>query len=518
MKRLIFLSFIGLFLHSCSTRSGHVLGVEGRLPYHPEIPLGMVYIPGGSFNMGQNDSDVPFVHQTRNRAVSVQAFYMDQTEISNNEYRQFVHWVRDSIARELIYAYEDYAELDETDIERYINYDELYFDEDALEWVEYDPAERATNREYFNLNWDRKLDWYNEDFAPVLNQLYLKKSERFFKRKELDTRKFVYRYQWINIREAAQRGRIDVNPNGYDADGEIVDGHRELVGPQHPFQEERLVGQDADFGYFNELGHNNAIRGHSDRGQFIIDEQIQVYPDTLCWIRDFTYSFNDPMTNMYFWHPAYDNYPVVGVSWQQARAFSVWRTQLLNNWLVENGDLYVNDFRLPTEAEWERASRGDLDQSQYPWGGPYIRNESGCFLGNFKPMRGRYFDDGGFHTVKVYSYNPNGWGLFCMAGNVAEWCETAYDESMYEFSHDLNSDYRYDALDWDPPAMKRKVIRGGSWKDIGYYLQNGTRTYEYQDTTKSYIGFRNVMTHLGRGGRDFSREGGEELKSDIQLR
>ena len=333
----------------------------------------MVYIPGGSFNMGQNDSDVPFVHQTRNRAVSVQAFYMDQTEISNNEYRQFVHWVRDSIARELIYAYEDYAKLDETDIERYINYDQLYFDEDALEWVEYDPAERATNREYFNLNWDRKLDWYNEDFAPVLNQLYLKKSERFFKRKELDTRKFVYRYQWINIREAAQRGRIDVNPNGYDADGEIVDGHRELVGPQHPFQEERLVGQDADFGYFNELGHNNAIRGHSDRGQFIIDEQIQVYPDTLCWIRDFTYSFNDPMTNMYFWHPAYDNYPVVGVSWQQARAFSVWRTQLLNNWLVENGDLYVNDFRLPTEAEWERASRGDLDQSQYPWGGPYTR-------------------------------------------------------------------------------------------------------------------------------------------------
>jgi formylglycine-generating enzyme required for sulfatase activity len=48
--------------------------------------------------------------------------------------------------------------------------------------------------------------------------------------------------------------------------------------------------------------------------------------------------------------------------------------------------------------------------------------------------------------------------------------------------------------------MKRKVIRGGSWKDIGYYLQNGTRTYEYQDTAKSYIGFRSVMNYLGRGG------------------
>jgi formylglycine-generating enzyme required for sulfatase activity len=518
MRRIFFLSLIGFILYACAGRTGHLVGVQGRTIYYPEVPIGMVYVPGGSFNMGQNDSDVSFMHQNRNRAVSVQAFYMDQTEISNNEYRQFVFWVRDSIARELIYAYEDYENLDESDIEKFINYQDRYFDEDALEWVEYDPAERETNRQYFTLNWDRKLDYSKEDFAPVLNALYLKKTERFFKRKEFDTRKFIYRYQWINIREAAQRGRIEVIPDGYDKDGEKSEDHRELVGPPHPFQQDRLVGQDADFGYFNKLGHNNALRGHTDRSQFIIDEEIRVYPDTLCWIRDFTYSFNDPMTNMYFWHPAYDNYPVVGVTWQQARAFSVWRTQLLNNWLVENGELYVNDFRLPTEAEWERASRGDLDQSQYPWGGPYIRNDSGCFLGNFKPMRGRYFDDGGFHTVKVYSYNPNGWGLFCMAGNVAEWCETAYDESMYEFSHDLNTDYRYDALDWDPPAMKRKVIRGGSWKDIGYYLQNGTRTYEFQDTAKSYIGFRNVATHLGRGGRDFTREGGEELKSDIQLR
>jgi sulfatase modifying factor 1 len=64
-------------------------------------------------------------------------------------------------------------------------------------------------------------------------------------------------------------------------------------------------------------GQNNAIRGHSDRSKFIIKEVINVYPDTSCWVHDFTYSFNEPMTENYFWHPAYDDYPVVGVTWSR---------------------------------------------------------------------------------------------------------------------------------------------------------------------------------------------------------
>jgi formylglycine-generating enzyme required for sulfatase activity len=86
-----------------------------------------------------------------------------------------------------------------------------------------------------------------------------------------------------------------------------------------------------------------------------------------------------------------------------------------------------------------------------------------------------------------------------MAGNVAEWTNTAFDEGVYEFTHDMSPEYDYYAKVDDPPSMKRKVIRGGSWKDIGYYIQTGTRSFEYSDTAKSYIGFRCVMSFLGRG-------------------
>ena len=163
---------------------------------------------------------------------------------------------------------------------------------------------------------------------------------------------------------------------------------------------------------------------------------------------------------------------------------------------------------MPTESEWEYASRGGLHIAAYPWGSPYTRNSRGCFLANFKPLRGNYVDDGGFHTVHVFSYSPNEWGLYNMAGNVAEWTSNAYDESAYDFGHDLNMDYGLNGWeDWhasndDPPVLKRKAIRGGSWKDIGYYMQCGVRTFEYKDSAKAYIGFRNVMSYLGRAEGD----------------
>jgi formylglycine-generating enzyme required for sulfatase activity len=498
MKKLIYFILVVLTITSCTTQSsnGHLIGASGRPVWYQADPYGMLYIKSGAFNMGQSDQDVPSTNNNKTKTVSVAAFYMDQTEITNNEYRQFVNWVRDSIALRLL--------AENIDEEQFLikTYDDNLDENDSEKW---------------NLNWNAKFsysafnpanpDKTEAETAPVLASMFLNESERFYSRKEIDTRKLRFEYYWIDLQEAARKGRVKIKTLA-NSEAEIDTDHREkMVDAQgnesempFPADPGQVSGKDYNLGFRNSKGQNNAIRGHSDRSRFIIKEIINVYPDTLCWIHDFTYANNEYMTNMYFWHPAYDEYPVVGVTWQQCNAFNVWRTQLLNTWRNAHREAYVQDFRLPSETEWEYAARGGLDNNPYPWGGPYARNSRGCFLGNFKPIRGRYMEDGGFHTVKATSYHPNDFGLYCMAGNVAEWCRTAYDESMYEYGHDMNTEYIYNALDHDPPSMKRKVIRGGSWKDIGYYLQTGTRTYEYQDTAKSYIGFRSVMNYLGRGG------------------
>jgi len=438
MKKLLkisALSLVGLpiLLSSCgNSGSGQLVGVQNRIQWFQPDPYGMLYLPMGSYNMGPSDQDVPYASTTKSKTVSVQAFYMDETEITNNEYRQFVFWVRDSIAHRIVGE-----EVDEEHLWMVDRYDQ-----------DYDTP---------HINWNSRITWSDAEQREALEVMYYPEFERYKGRREMDGRKLDYEYFWIDYRDAARKG-----------------------GPGAPLRQ----------------------RGMTDRSVFIKRDVINVYPDTLVWVHDFTYSFNEPMTKMYFSHPAYDDYPVVCVTWKQARAFGIWRTDLLNNYLKKIGGVNVQDFRLPTESEWEYAARGGLDLNPFPWGGPYIRNTRGCFLANFKPMRGNYVDDGGFHTVPGSSYSPNDYGLYCMSGNVAEWTSNAYDESSYDFAHDLNMDYVYEAKDDDPPVLKRKVIRGGSWKDISYYLQTGTRTYEYQDTAKSYIGFRCVMSYLGRAKGD----------------
>ncbi len=512
MKKLLVLASFVAVVTVCNQKTGELIGVGGREPWFQPDPFGTLWIPMGSYHMGPSDEETPMAHTAKSKMVSVQAFYIDDSEISNNEYRQFVYWVRDSIARKLL-AFGSNPEAEEFQIpqEDFLSMWPIYKGDNNLQ----DPY----------INWEKKINWDSpdDDYRADLQPMYLPEVERFYNRKEIDTRKLNYEYYRIDIRLAASKSnrfQPQKSPDIQDAAHEykkadyingvvLNDGQNGAPGsPSTPVGD---PGKDAKtLGTYNvkdqvSVGQGNYVpreRKGVDRSAFIIKDVINVYPDTLAWVHDYTYSFNEPMTNMYFWHLAYDQYPVVGVTWKQARAFSIWRSLLLNNFLIGSGQSIVNDFRLPTESEWERAARGDLDLSPYPWGGPYIRNANGCFLGNYKPMRGSYIDDGGFHSVYIYSYNPNDFGLYCMAGNVAEWTSNAFDESAYDFEHDLNPDYLYDAQDKDANVLKRKVIRGGSWKDIGYYLQNSSRTYEYQDTAKCYLGFRNVMTYLGRAKGD----------------
>ncbi len=435
MKNLLTFLFIAAILSSCTkSGNGELIGVQNRPIWNPTDPYGMVYIPQGSFNMGPGDQDVPYAHVTQHKTVSVAAFYIDETEITNNEYRQFVNWVRDSIAR-------------------------VYLADNAVpgyEWIE----ERDVNGyiiplEEFVLNWDRPIRYDDPLVRDVLERedFYLPENERFYSRRELDSRNLIFVYETQDIPEAS----------------------RKINRPQ----------------------------GKKDRSVYINTKEINIYPDTLVWSHDYAYSYNDPWTRNYFHHPAFDEYPVVGVNWHQAVAFSKWRTKILDEYLMDRDEPLNDEFRLPTESEWEYAARGGLDLSPYPWGGPYTTNDQGCFLANFKPRRGNYTADGGVRTVKVASYNPNNYGLYDMAGNVSEWTDNTYDESVMSFAHDMNMDFKYDAKETDPNIKKRKVIRGGSWKDISHFIQTGTRDYEYQDTAKSYLGFRNVISFLGRDKVDF---------------
>lgn len=431
MKKLLLLGSIALILVGCSNSgNGELIGVQNRPVWNPTDPYGMVFIPQGSFNMGPGDQDVPYAHVTQHKTVSVSAFYIDETEITNNEYRQFVNWVRDSIARVI---------LGENGVEGY----ELIEEDDYGNFI--DPP---------IIDWSRSIRWDDAEVREVLeDEMYLPEHERFYSRREFDTRKFVFKYENFDIKTASSRP--------------------------------------------------NKAQGKIDRSVFLDRPEVNIFPDTLVWTSDYTYSYNDPWSRNYFHHPSFDDYPVVGVSWKQAIAFSKWRTQILNDYLIGRDEPLHDEFRLPTESEWEYAARGGYDLSPYPWGGPYTTNQEGCFLANFKPRRGNYVADGGIKTVKVASYNPNNFGLYDMAGNVAEWTNNAYDESAFNFSHDMNMDFNFDAQDSDPQILKRKVVRGGSWKDISHYMQVGTRDYEYQDTAKSYIGFRNVISFIGRDKADF---------------
>ena len=438
IKKFILLTTVLVLVASCNSGDrGQLVGVKGK-SWHPEKPYGMALVPGGAFIMGKSDDDIAGVQDAPTKTATVRAFYMDETEITNSEYRQFVFWVRDSVLRLKLAEMADlegktpgngdigefaYLDSDPDDLNAYESY--------MLNT--YGNEQRKINRDadlYFNTD-----DYPDELYAEVMDGMYLPLEESYNGQRTWDVKQFKFQYTYMDIAKAARDRNLK-------------------------------------------------------RSEVVQQEEVEVYPDTTAWIRDFAYSYNEPMHNDYFWHDAYGGYPVVGVSWKQARAFCQWRTLHHNGYQRSKGRQPVNSYRLPSEAEWEYAARGGLQGASYPWGGPYTKNDRGCFMANFKPLRGDYAADQALYTVEADAYDPNDFNLYNMAGNVSEWVNGSYDPASYEFSSTINPNV-------NDPNNSRKVVRGGSWKDVAYFLQVSSRDYEYADSARSYIGFRTVQDYMG---------------------
>ena len=227
-------------------------------------------------------------------------------------------------------------------------------------------------------------------------------------------------------------------------------------------------------------------------GEFLLDlksngieaDYLIAVPDTSKWRSKLTY--NEPYVEYYFRHPAYADYPVVNVTQAGADLYCVWLTQKMR---LKYPKLNFNDFRLPTKEEWVYAARGSLQNSPYPWGGPYVRNGAGELLANFahigeqnikRKVDGKFViadsSEFMFGSIDDYSadilapsksYSQNGYGLYNMVGNAAEL------------------------------VARDTVAMGGSWLSPGFDIQV---TSEVSATeAKPTIGFRVVSSYVGMG-------------------
>jgi formylglycine-generating enzyme required for sulfatase activity len=428
-------------------------------------------------------------------------YYIKKTEVTNGEYREFVNWVKDSISRDLIY---EKLKSDEKALE-YLEYIEYYSSEPGEEWYELDPSDRFRNREIFILNWDKKIDYQNEEIRKIIDEyFYPQNHTRFYKRKEVDTRKLKYRYYWIN------------------------DGVQNLS-----FQQSDEI-----------------------RPTKIIDEVVDIYPDTTVWVRDFFKLSNDPMTNMYFWHPAYDNYPVVGLNYNQIQAFLYWKSMMLQKELNRKNKSYKVTCKLPNEVQWDMAStmkkeKRDLvifpEQYRYTSDDSWItdlmlsqsysvdtlvevtenqENLKIVYRDSLDYLNGtayssvnlidgvtpRYLFNVTSDESKFAQLNQDDIGVTFMGGNVSEWVDCGYKQwkSILEYRHKLlnadsirsarfvmNNEKYYDSLFNVENGI---MVRGSNWYDHRYLSYNGKNVRgmnakRFVDPNKSFatVGFRYIV-------------------------
>lgn len=441
-----------------SAYGGEVTGVGGGRGFTEPTPYGMTMVNRGSLRMGIDNGDSLWGNVAPVKDISVDGFWMDETEVTNSKYRQFVMWVRDSILRTRL-ADPAYGG------------DETFL---ITEDQNHDPIPPR-------INWKKPLPRKpNEDQMRAYESLYI--TNPVTGEKLIDASQLTYRYEIYDYTTAAlRRNRMKAEERNLNTDI--------AVNP------DEVVMITKDTAYVNDEGKiiretiNRPLSGPWD---FLHTYIVNVYPDTTCWVNDFPNSDNEMYLRNYFSNPTYNDYPVVGVTWEQANAFCAWRTDFLLKGLSGQAR-YIQRYRLPSEAEWEYAARGK-DGTEFPWENQDVKNGEGCFYANFKPDRGNYTKDGNLITSKTGIYTPNSHGLYDMAGNVAEWTSTIYTEAGVEAMNDLNPKLEYNAATEDPYRLKKKSVRGGSWKDPESFIRSAWRSWEYQNQPRAYIGFRCVRS------------------------
>lgn len=437
---------------------GEVTGSRAT-SFNEPTPYGMVEVKRGFLKVGLEKNDSLWGTVTPTKEISVDGFWMDQSEVTNSMYRQFVEWVRDSIIRERL-ADPQYGG------------DETY----KIEVDRYGEPVKP------HLNWNKPIPWRKptEDQERALNSVYV--THPIDGTRMLDTKQLTYRYEIFDYEKAALRKyRLDPKERSLNTD--------------HPVDPDEVVMISKDTAYIDDNGEivrQTIERPLSSLYDFLNTYIVKVYPDTTVWVNDFPNANNEQYMKLYFSSANYNDYPVVGVTWEQAEAFCVWRTNFLMAGMGPQAR-YIQRYRLPTEVEWEYAARGK-EGNPYPWQGIEAKSQEGCFYANFKPDRGNYTDDGNLITSRVGIYGANSNGLFDMAGNVAELTSTVYTEAGVDAMADLNPQLSYNAAKEDPYVLKRKSVRGGSWKDPMSMIRSAWRSWEYQNQPRSYIGFRCVRS------------------------
>ena len=465
---------------SANAVGGELTGVRGS-SYSEPTPFGMVPVHKGSLKVGLEQNDTLWGAEFPARNISVDGFWMDEHEVSNAKYRQFVYWVRDSIIRERL-ADPAYGG------------DETYKIEEDKEGNPITP----------HLNWSKPIPWRkaNEDELRAIESVYV--THPIDGTRMLDASQMNYKYEIYDYAAAALR-KYRMNPEERD------------LNTDHAVSNEQVI-ISKDTAWIDDDGRivrQTITRPLSGPWDFLNTYIVNIYPDTTCWVNDFQNADNERYMKLYFSNPSYDDYPVVGVSWEQANAFCAWRT----DFLIKGMGGYakqIQRYRLPSEIEWEFAARGK-EGNPFPWQTNEVKSDKGCFYANFKPDRGNYTKDGSLITSKCGIFSANSNGLYDMAGNVAEWTNTVYTEAGVESMADMNPELKYNAAKEDPYRLKKKSVRGGSWKDPESMIRSAWRSYEYQNQPRCYIGFRCVRTMVsdkgGSSSKNIVRKSGGKAKT-----